>query len=266
MMPTWSPSGALFCVTDRGAGWWNIWAATHDSVKPVLPAVGCEFASPAWSFGRQSFIFLADNCMLAAHSQPDTPGTVLSTFDPTAPSPTLRRVACPYSSLGTFSVTIDVDGAQRLTVLGASPTKPAEVATAHLHVSANGELKTGEWRVLKRSMGATLPLPVEAISEPETVEYPTEDGTHNTHDISWPSMHVQTLRSNTKTSTHTHMHSTRQLSPPAGKTAFALFYAPKSAEFVGPGAELPPLLVKIHGGNLHDSFFVDNPWDSKYLI
>jgi hypothetical protein len=55
------------------------------------------------------------------------------------------------------------------------------VATTELHTGADGSWATGEWLVLKRSMGETLPLPMESISEPETVEFPTENGAH-THD------------------------------------------------------------------------------------
>jgi hypothetical protein len=127
MMPTWSPNNALFCVTDRGKGWWNIHAQAryltavtmllhccytavtpllhccctagtlliycsytvahccYTAVTPpshrcntvalqalspkgglrsVLPAEGCEFGSPAWSFGLA--LLCAACCLVSA--------------------------------------------------------------------------------------------------------------------------------------------------------------------------------------------------------
>jgi dipeptidyl aminopeptidase/acylaminoacyl peptidase len=56
-----------------------------------------------------------------------------------------------------------------------------------------------------------LGLPTGLVSLPEPIEFPTGDGAD-------------------------------------GATAFALFYPPTNPMFVGPGGELPPLLVMIHGG------------------
>ncbi len=67
--------------------------------------------------------------------------------------------------------------------------------------------------------GADLGLPAAMFSAPESIEFPTE------HDL----------------------------------TAFAHFYPPASAEFVGPSTERPPLIVMSHGGPTSESTAVFDP-------
>jgi dipeptidyl aminopeptidase/acylaminoacyl peptidase len=106
---------------------------------------------------------------------------------------------------------IDVAG-DTVAVIGASPSEPAEVAT----VSAEGER-----RVLRRSMEAAVaggagragPVPDRRyLSAPEPIEFPTVGGRE------------------------------RRL------TAYGLYYRPRNPRHIGPGDELPPLVVSSHGG------------------
>lgn len=66
--------------------------------------------------------------------------------------------------------------------------------------------KASDWQVIKLS--SDLDLGPGYISEPESIEFPTEDG----------------------------------------KTAFMNYYPPLNKDYDFPAGELPALLVKIHGG------------------
>jgi dipeptidyl aminopeptidase/acylaminoacyl peptidase len=82
--------------------------------------------------------------------------------------------------------------------IGSSPTKAACVVQYNLVDHATTILK----------LSAEIDLPLEDISVPRTIEFPTENGL----------------------------------------TAFGIFYEPKNSQYEGLENEKPPLLVKIHGG------------------
>jgi len=67
--PQWSPSGELFLVSDRD-NWWNIYryCASSDNLE-VITQTQSEFATPQWVFGMSCYGFVANDQILACHSQ-----------------------------------------------------------------------------------------------------------------------------------------------------------------------------------------------------
>ena len=61
--PEWSPSGALYFVSDR-SGWWNLYRMDGDDVVNVLP-MDAEFARPQWVFGMRTYGFSGDGGVVA---------------------------------------------------------------------------------------------------------------------------------------------------------------------------------------------------------
>jgi dipeptidyl aminopeptidase/acylaminoacyl peptidase len=106
---------------------------------------------------------------------------------------TLERVECPYTDI-TY-----VRAAPGYAVMRAgSPTEPLSIVRLNL--------KTRRFEVLRRSNN--IEIAEGYLSQPETVEFPTE----------------------------------------AGLTAYGVFYRPTNANYRAPDSERPPLLVLSHGG------------------
>jgi dipeptidyl aminopeptidase/acylaminoacyl peptidase len=86
----------------------------------------------------------------------------------------------------------------RAVFIAGSPREPLSIVEMNLY--------NGETKVLRRS--ANLEIGEGYISEPQVIEFPTENGL----------------------------------------TAYGFYYAPKNRDFGGPSNEKPLLLVKSHGG------------------
>lgn len=215
--PRWAPDGTLYFVTDRGSGWWNLWAAggpgggggaESESPRCVCPMEGAEFGGPPWTFGQRTFEFLPEGTpgeragrILCSYSSADSAGKTLAVLDPSTGQ--LERVDTGgFSSFG--SLAVGEDGAVAL-VGGSSRAPPAVAALGDL----DGEQGEGAWSVLKRSREATVDAGY--LSEPEVIKYPS--------------------------------------GPNGERSSYMYFYPPTNRDVGGgmPG-EKPPLLVKSHGG------------------
>ena len=54
--PEWSPRGELHFVSDRGAGWWNLYRERSGAIEPLAP-IDAEFGRPQWQFGMSTYAF-----------------------------------------------------------------------------------------------------------------------------------------------------------------------------------------------------------------
>jgi dipeptidyl aminopeptidase/acylaminoacyl peptidase len=105
----------------------------------------------------------------------------------------LQEITTPYTSLSSLQVNGD-----RVAFIGGSPTEPTAIAQYHLD--------SGELQILRKS--TTLTIDRAYLSQPQPVEFPTENGL----------------------------------------SAYGIFYPPNNQDYMAPEGELPPLLVKSHGG------------------
>jgi len=130
------------------------------------------------------------------------------------------RLACAYSRQGRWELALLDPASGRLTAIETPCTSIQGVAAGPGGVlfigGSPGEPDgvvhlypdTRAVSVLRRSSSVALDLDLDYISRPEAIEFPTT----------------------------------------GGRTAHALYYRPKNADYRGPGGERPPLLVKSHGG------------------
>jgi len=186
--PQWSPRGELYFVSDR-TGWWNIYRLNEaDSVEPVVE-VEAEFGMPQWVFGMSTFAFESAEQIVCSYVEKGI--WRVDIID--SRTRKLERIESSYTDI-TY-----VRAAPGYAVMRAgSPTEPLSIVRLNL--------KARRFEVLRRSNN--IEIAEGYLSQPETVEFPTE----------------------------------------AGLTAYGFFYRPTNANYRAPDSERPPLLVLSHGG------------------
>jgi dipeptidyl aminopeptidase/acylaminoacyl peptidase len=185
--PQWGPDGTLFFVSDR-TGWWNMYRWTNGEPQPLAP-MEAEWGVPQWVFGMSTYGFDADGRIIALVTKDGISHVVVLEPD----SGAVTWVPTPFTDLSG----IRVQG-HRAVFLGGMPTAPTAVY--------DHDLRTGNTVALRRS--SDLEIDKGYLSEPQTIEFPTENGL----------------------------------------TAYGIFYPPKNRDYSAPAGELPPLIVKSHGG------------------
>ncbi|KAL3136839.1 hypothetical protein ABBQ38_005546 [Trebouxia sp. C0009 RCD-2024] len=155
-------------------------------------------------FGSRSYQVLPDGRLLVLYSDPLRAGGSLAVVDPASGS--LTDLNTPFTSFGSLSVA-QVGGKLLVATTGGSSRKPSAVAL--LEVDSVDDLlkaKPDQWQMIRLSTKSQVSE--NYLSEPMTIEYPTDDG----------------------------------------QTAFMNYYAPRNQDYQLPPGQTPPLLVKIHGG------------------
>ncbi len=197
VQPTWAPDGSLVFASDR-SGWWNLyrWQDGWDEAESLAP-MDAEFAQPQWVFGRTRFGIVDDGRVVAvAFDRGRDRLFVLA-------GSTVDEIELPWTEVDPLIVS-----GRTVAVLGASATQPVALYTFDVDVLDEQPVySSGE-----------LPVGIEWVSVPESIEFPTANGL----------------------------------------TAHALYYRPTNPQVVGPEDERPPLLVVSHGGptsNTSSRFF-----------
>jgi dipeptidyl aminopeptidase/acylaminoacyl peptidase len=187
--PSWSPEGVLHFVSDR-TRWWNLYRVGSDGAVEALTAEKTEFGQPLWQFGMAMYAF--DGPERIACTWIDAGVSHFGAVDTVTRS--LMPIPLPYTLIAA-SVRA---GGGRAWLCAGSPAAPLSIVEV--------SLDTGETRVLRSS--ASVEVPPDWVSAPETLEFPSTDGSN----------------------------------------AFAFYYPPRNPDFSVPDGELPPLLVQTHGG------------------
>jgi dipeptidyl aminopeptidase/acylaminoacyl peptidase len=152
--PEWSPTGALFYVSDR-TNWWNIYAADgHRSVCPMA----AEFGMPQWVFGMRRYAFLNANTIISAYTAHGIEG--LATI--TVSSGEFSELARSHSSYDS----VHADGDSFCYIAQSSTTFPS------LYL---GDIATPEAERLVLT-SSTLCLDAADLSAGRPVSYPTANG------------------------------------------------------------------------------------------
>jgi len=183
--PKYSPDGRLHFISDR-SGWWNLYVDDETGGRPIAPAEA-EFAGPDWVFGQSTYGFLPGGAIVAIKSSAGLCRLLL------LEAGTTKEIETPYTELGSLA---SREGG--VLVIAGSPRLSTSIVSV--------DLPSGQATVLRSGRSASVDDAY--VSEPEPVEFPTEDGL----------------------------------------TAHALFYPPKNPDFTAPEGELPPLIVSSHGG------------------
>jgi len=204
--PEWSSDGVLHFVSDR-SGWWNIYRAV-DGGSECLCDMAAEFGAPQWVFGLSTYAFESAEKIVCAFVE--TGLWKLGTID------TRTRTFTPIDTRFTDISYVQVSSGRAVFRAG-SPREPLSIIEM--------DLATHETTVLQRS--ANLDIDYGYISEPEPVEFSTENGL----------------------------------------TAHGFYYPSKNRDFTGPPDEKPMLLVKSHGGptsaTVADLFLTIQYWTSR---
>ncbi len=186
--PQWSPRGELYFVSDRN-GWWNLYRINEAGVTEPVIEMEAEFGMPQWVFGMSTYAFESAERIVCSYVQKGI--WRVGTID--IQTRKLERVESSYTDISY------VRAAPGHAVMRAgSPTEPLSLVRL--------DVKRHEFEVLRRSNN--IEIGIGYLSQPETVEFPTEDGL----------------------------------------TAYGFFYRPTNANYRAPVNELPPLLVLSHGG------------------
>lgn len=187
LQPLWSPAGELYFISDR-SGWWNLYRWEDGDLTPIHPRE-VEFGGPSWLFGLATYDFDSADSLVARFNQGGQAN--LLRID----TRTLESEASPtsYGSINSLHVQQG-----RALFVGGSPLRP----TAIVQVDLDG----GEATELRQSAQAQVDR--EFLSEPQAIEFPTEEGL----------------------------------------TAHAFYYPPANGDYQAPEGEHPPLLVRSHGG------------------
>eukprot|EP00879_Flechtneria_rotunda_P016022 GHRR01016758.1.p1 GENE.GHRR01016758.1~~GHRR01016758.1.p1 ORF type:complete len:650 (+),score=174.18 GHRR01016758.1:481-2430(+) len=207
--PLWGPDGQLYYVSDK-TGWWNLYKLEQSGESTAVMPMAAEFGSPPWLFGMHSYEVLAGGAaVLAVLDDPKVAGSGLGLIN--IASNTLQRLDTGYTSFGKLAVSgrgVQEEGGElTLVTTAGSANKPS--AVVQLKVSSIQQLassKPSDWQVLKSS--SDLDLDAGYLSEPQSIEFPTE----------------------------------------GGLTAYMNYYPPRNKDHKFPAGEKPALLVKIHGG------------------
>ena len=164
--PEWSPDGDLYFVSDRGAGWWNLYRERDGAIEPMA-TMEAEFGRPQWQFGMSTYAF-------------ESAGRLISCF--------LRDGVWTLALIDTrfrhFQViaTEFTDMAQlraasgRAVFIGGSPSE----APALVEI----DLNTGARRVLRRSFALREDLR-RYVSIPQPIAFPTGGG-ETAHALYYP--------------------------------------------------------------------------------
>lgn len=246
--PVWGDDGTLYFISDRGAGWWNLYEISASDLDPVnadvagraapICPMAAEFGLPPWTLGLRSYAPLpraacgGRRLLLAAYSDPAAPGAALGVVDAGARALSVARLDCGLSAArGGWGVSVapgrraaagggkagdaggggERDTGFTVVVAAGSPARAQGIMMLQVaNADALAASKPSDWVELRAGAGAAAAPPAGYVSAPEAVEFPTA----------------------------------------GGRTAFLNFYPPRNARFRLPAGELPPLLVKIHGGEM----------------
>jgi dipeptidyl aminopeptidase/acylaminoacyl peptidase len=187
--PEWSPDGILYFVSDR-SGWWNLYReAAADAAIECVCEIQAEFGAPQWIFGLSTYAFESSERIVCAFAERGL--WRLGTID--THSKTLQRIEAPYTDVSYICA-----APGRAVFRAGAPKTSFSIMEMDLAARAT--------KVLRRA--SKIDVDPGFISEPQPIEFPTEDGL----------------------------------------TAHGFYYPPKNRDFAAPNLERPLLLVKSHGG------------------
>lgn len=216
LQPAWSPlTGELFFVSDHENGYWNLFALDVDkhahkatNVMPML--ADFSGAAPGWALGQQGYAFAkGTGDVLAAVRLPGEASSTLLVFAGAEGHAKKGEHSGEAGGLPfSFGGLTTSPDGSKLYLLGASPERPGGV-----YEWTGLAAPAAPAVMLASSMRASAVIEPKYISSPQLRTFPTTD-------------EAQTGI------THAHGY----------------YYPPTNGDFAPPAGELPPLLVKAHGG------------------
>lgn len=218
-LPEWSPGGQLHWCDDAD-GWWHLRAAS----SPGLPSrgsgddldlavlgggeVGEEVGEPRWVAGGHRYAFCGDGRLVLAVSSGGIDSVWL--LDPT----TGQRCAPPGPRFSSVEYVAALD--DHVVIVGADATRPSSVWLLDLAAEPDHDDAAVDLRPVD------APLDPGWVSVPTAITFGTGPSALSDHVPAGDPAH--------------------------GDAAHALLYLPVSGDHEAPAGEVPPLVVRIHGG------------------
>ena len=213
--PEWSPDGVLYFVSDR-TGWWNIYRH-HDSHAEVM----AEFSAPSWAPGFWNpYTPQDDNVEAMAPMQAEfgAPAWALGTRTYAFDSADL--IVCKYVE----------DGFWKLATIDPTTAQFTPIESPYTEMS-RGDIKAVEGRVIFEAGSASLPDALLSLNPGTGAIAPLRES----RPIPVSEGYISDPRA-------------IEFETTGGRTAHAYYYPVRSADYVGPEDQRPPLLVISHGG------------------
>ena len=185
--PEWSFGGDLYFVSDR-TGWWNLNRRNQNEIEPLC-SMQAEFGQPHWVFGTSLYGFASEKSIVCSYAKDGRDYLATINIETKA----LKPIETPFTAISQTHCAGD-----QVIFIGASPRLSSSIVSYRLH--------TRDFEILRRSRESEVDA--SFISEPQPIEFPTENGL----------------------------------------TAYGYFYRPKNPEYTAQRHEKPPLVVISHGG------------------
>ena len=185
--PEWSFGGDLYFVSDR-TGWWNLNRRNQNEIEPLC-SMQAEFGQPHWVFGTSLYGFASEKSIVCSYAKDGRDYLATINIETKA----FKPIETPFTAISQTHCAGD-----QVIFIGASPRLSSSIVSYRLH--------TRDFEILRRSRESEVDA--SFISEPQPIEFPTENGL----------------------------------------TAYGYFYRPKNPEYTAQRHEKPPLVVISHGG------------------
>jgi dipeptidyl aminopeptidase/acylaminoacyl peptidase len=154
--PEWSPSGALYFVSDR-SNWWNIYRLNVDGATEPVCEREAEFGMPQWLFAMSTYAFVSEERIICVYTEHGD--WALATLDTRTKK--LLRIETPYADISSVRA-----NASRAVFRAGSPTERSAIVEL--------DLRTMETRALRRA--SEVSVEDGYVSIPRAVEFSTEGG------------------------------------------------------------------------------------------
>jgi dipeptidyl aminopeptidase/acylaminoacyl peptidase len=161
--PRFDAQGRLYCLTDR-AGFWQPWVETLEGFE-ALPAAKADHAPAPWQLGGSSWLPLTDGAYLATWSEDG-----MGVLGVRSADNAVEIFGSDYSRFRSLAM-----DDQYLYCIAASAISPSAVLA----------IRRADQSVQVLA-GGVAPLPVERISRPQTLRYPS--GGEEAHGYFYPAM------------------------------------------------------------------------------
>ena len=161
--PRFDAQGRLHCLTDR-AGFWQPWVETLEGFE-ALPAAKADHAPAPWQLGGSTWLPLNEGGYLATWAEDG-----LGVLGVLGADGSLENYSANYSRFRSLAF-----DDQYLYCIAASAISPSAVVAISRHDKS-----------VQILAGGVAPLPVERISRPQTLCYPS--GTGEAHGYFYPAM------------------------------------------------------------------------------
>ena len=186
--PVWSPDGVLHFVSDE-SGWWNIYRQEKGESINLTP-IKAEYTQAQWGLGARYYGFASSDRIICAMNEKG----IWSLAEIFIQDKQLKKIPTIFTEISRSGLKVS----KETLVIGAGSSK--------LPYSVYLRVLDGSTAELRKSDGPRIAA--EYISQPESIEFPTENGL----------------------------------------TAHGFFYPPQNPRYCSEAEELPPLLVISHGG------------------